>query len=83
MHAARLSSSSRLKRVHTLLADHKERSTVQIIQAAQVCAVNSIIAELRANGAEIVCRQWVDPATGQRLWLYQMRQPAPMPEVVA
>ena len=83
MHAARLSSSSRLKRVHALLADGRAHSTLAIVQQAQVCAVNSIIAELRANGAKIVCRQWVDPATGQRLWLYQMRRSAPVLEVVA
>ncbi len=76
MHAARLASSPRLKRVHALLADGRERSTLDIVEAARVCAVNSCIAELRANGAEIHCRQIVNPATRERMWLYWMARAA-------
>ena len=36
---------------------------------------NSCIAELRANGFRIGCRQVVDRATGQRTWRYRMVLP--------
>ena len=77
MHAALLEQSPRLKRVHALLADDAEHSTLDIVRAAGVCAVNSCIAELRANGAVISCRQTVDRATGKRIWVYRMSRPAP------
>jgi len=64
-HAARVSSSDRLKRVDELLADGREYSTLEIIQACEVCAVNSIIDELRDNGRVIQCRR-----EGNR-WLYR------------
>ena len=56
MHAARVERSERLQRVLLLLADGKPRTTWEIISEARVCAVNSIISELRANGFEIECR---------------------------
>lgn len=71
MHAARLETSSRLRRVFDLLADGREHSTQDIVRGAEVCAVNSIIAELRANGFVIECRQVVEPLFG-RVWLYRM-----------
>ena len=80
MHAARLAHSPRLQRVHAVLSDGLERSTLDIANAAQVCAVNSCIAELRANGATIPCRQIRNPATGTRIWLYKMMQPCPQAE---
>lgn len=58
MHAATLSNSPRLQRVADLLSDGLEHTTLEIINAARVCAVNSIIAELRVNGFRIVCRRW-------------------------
>ena len=57
MHAARLSRSKRLQRVHALLSDGEWHSTRDIVHAAQVCAVNSIIAELRHNGCWIETRR--------------------------
>ncbi len=57
MHAARLERSARLQRVDSLLADGAEHSTLEIIRRAQVCAVNAAVAELRANGRRIRCRQ--------------------------
>ncbi len=66
MHAARLARSARLRRVHALLLDGQEHSTLDIVNAAQVCAVNSIIAELRANGSNIVCTRRGD------VWYYRM-----------
>ena len=76
MHAARLDSSPRLQRVHALLADGTERSTLEIVRAARVCAVNSCIAELRANGFQIECRRGRAAASGEPLWLYRMPRPA-------
>jgi len=57
MHAATLESSSRLQRVDDLLSDGLEHSTWEIMQSAHVCAVNSCISELRANGHDITCRR--------------------------
>ena len=71
MHAARLGSSARLQRVHDLLSSGLEYSTLDILRLARVCAVNSIVAELRHGGAEIECRQSVT-RRGKRVWLYRM-----------
>lgn len=67
MRAARIASSERLRRVAALLADGRPRTTMDIVRAANVCAVNSIIAELRANGLRIACQRqgdtwwyWID-----------------------
>ena len=76
MHAARLDRSPRLQRVHAVLRAGAERSTLEIVRAARVCAVNSCIAELRANGAVITCRQAAAPH-GQRIWVYRMIAPVP------
>ncbi len=70
MHAASLESSPRLQQTLDLLLDGRERSTLEIIAGARVCAVNSVIAELRANGFEIRCRQV--NARGGRVWLYRL-----------
>lgn len=55
MNAAAIGSSERLQRVHNLLSDGKPRTTLEIVVGAQVCAVNSCVAELRANGLDIAC----------------------------
>ena len=57
MNSANLKTSARLKRVDALLSDCMPRTTMQIIQGANVCAVNSIIAELRDNGRKINCHR--------------------------
>jgi len=56
MHAAPL-TSPRLQRVLRLLADGREHTIRAIVRRAGVCAVNAIIAELRAHGAEITCQR--------------------------
>jgi hypothetical protein len=56
IHAATVEGSERLQKVLDLLRQYKERTTLQIIMGAGVCAVNSIIAELRENGYLINCR---------------------------
>ena len=71
MKAARLESSPRLQRVYALLSDGRERSTLEIVRAAEVCAVNSIVAELRENGCYIECRRAAG-RDGAPIWLYRM-----------
>ena len=73
MKAASL-DSPRLQRVLGVLADGRERSTLDIIDLAGVCAVNSCIAELRTHGAVIDCRVSAD-ANGRRIWLYRLIEP--------
>jgi hypothetical protein len=58
MHAAKLDKSDRLQRVDALLSDGRMYSTMAIIEAACVCAVNTIISELRRNGRVIYCRRY-------------------------
>ena len=76
MHAARFKRSPRLQRVHALLSDGAEHSTLEIAIRAEVCAVNSCISELRDQGAQIHCRQ-IRSQRGERLWLYRMTAPVP------
>lgn len=77
MNAARLDSSPRLRRVLDFLSDLREHTTRDIVVGAHVCAVNSCVAELRANGFDIACRQ--EMVQGQRLWIYRLasREPSP------
>jgi len=55
MNAARLEKSVRLLRVLGVLSDRQWHTTRDIVHEADVCAVNSIISELRANGIDIEC----------------------------
>ena len=72
MNAADLMASPRLQRVYYALNDGLEHSTRQLIWEADVCAVSTIIEELRANGCEIECRQQMTDKG--RIWLYRMTQ---------
>lgn len=45
-----------MQRVLSVLLDGQPHTTRQIIREAHVCAVNSIISELRANGLHIQCK---------------------------
>ena len=76
MHAARLARSPRLQAVLAALSDGAERSTLDLVHEAGVCAVNSCIAELRANGYAITCRVGKAPG-GRRIWLYRLVTPTP------
>lgn len=67
MHSARLSSSDRLKRVADVLGDGQPHTTLEIIKAAGVCAVNSCVSELRRNGYTISCNR-----LSKDVWVYQM-----------
>jgi hypothetical protein len=66
MHAASIEKSERLGRVRDLLSQGGEFTTLDIIKSANVCAVNSIIAELRQNGLDINCQRRGDK------WFYRL-----------
>ena len=70
MHAARVDRSPRLQRVLDVLRDGQEHSTLDLVRRAGVCAVNSIVAELRAGGYAISCRQ--ASVDGERRWWYRL-----------
>lgn len=55
LHAASVDTSERLQRVAAALQGGTPLTTLEIIAFARVCAVNSCIAELRANGFIISC----------------------------
>ena len=74
MHAAKLARSPRLQSVRDALADGKWHSTRDIIRETGVCAVNSCVAELRANGVRIDCIQQPGQKGG-RVFLYRMLPP--------
>lgn len=74
MHAARLDRSPRLQRVLDVLRDGREHSTLDLVRSAGVCAVNSCVAELRAQGHRIDCR--VEVADGERRWYYRWQRDA-------
>jgi hypothetical protein len=57
MNAANIEKSDRLQRVYKLLKRGGEFTTLDIITNAKVCAVNSIVAELRQNGHKITCQR--------------------------
>lgn len=59
MHAAKLSDSPRLQRVLAFLRERGKRgaTTFEIINVANVVAVNSAISELRVNGHGVLCAQ--------------------------
>lgn len=57
MHAAKIESSARLQRVLRVLSDGAWHTTRDLVYRAEVCAVNSCIAELRVAGANITCRR--------------------------
>jgi hypothetical protein len=67
MKAANFEKSDRLQRVFKLLRRGGEYTTLDIVTKAQVCAVNSIIAELRQNGYNISCQR-----RGDR-WFYRLK----------
>lgn len=54
MHFADVSKSERLQRVLRSLK-LRPMTTMELVREANVCAVNSIISELRANGYRIDC----------------------------
>lgn len=68
MNSAKLNTSPRLDRVFNLLLSGQEYSTLDIIRLANVCAVNSIVSELRDNGCKIHC------VRRGNIWYYRMEE---------
>lgn len=66
MRSANLATSQRLQRVLSVLQDGQQHSTMDISRRANVCAVNSCIAELRDNGIEI------ESGCEKRVWWYRL-----------
>jgi hypothetical protein len=67
MHAAKIDDSPRLQKVRDFLRRKGSATTREISKACDVYAVNSIIAELRANGFSVAC----NAVKGQRgVYLY-------------
>lgn len=66
MNAAIFDKSDRLQRVYKLLKKGGEYTTLDIIQRAGVCAVNSIVSELRQAGYQITCQRRADK------WFYRL-----------
>ena len=77
----KLATNANLQRVMRVLREAKGPiSTMELIREARICAVNSVIAELRENGAEITCKQVVED--GKRRWEYTlMKSPGLSPDL--
>ena len=73
MHHASLRRSARLRRTLDVLERRQGQwlTTRDLILQAHICAVNSVIAELRANGCEIECEQRLED--GERRWAYRLK----------
>ena len=69
IHAAQIAHSPRLQRFLACLSDREWRSTLQLIQQAQVCAVSSCASELRAQGIP------VETKCVDRVWYYRLASP--------
>lgn len=77
IHAARLETSPRLRRVRDFLVSRGSlgATTMEIITKANVCAVNSIAAELRANGLRVRCEYERETETRSRVHRYWLEGP--------
>ena len=67
MRAASVDRSERLQRVVKFMSDGREHSTLDVVNGAQVVAVNSAMAELRQQNYVIDCERRGDK------WFYRMR----------
>ena len=74
MHHASLRKSARLRRTLDVLERREGHwlTTRDLIVEAHICAVNSVIAELRANGCEIECEQRPGK-NSERRWAYRLK----------
>lgn len=71
MRHASLDTSDRLQRALKVLQEAQGRvSTRSLMRKANICAVNSVVAELRENGAVILCEQEVK--NGERRFYYTL-----------
>jgi hypothetical protein len=69
IHFARYEESERLQRLLEFLLDSQQHTTLEIIQGAGICAVNSAACELRKNGFDVRCIKKTRPA------IYQLADP--------
>lgn len=67
IHFARYENSYRLQRFLELMLDGQKHTTLDIIHATDICAVNSAACELRENGFHLECIQKTRPAIYQLL----------------
>jgi len=65
IHYAAYRKSDRLQRLLALVLDGKPRTTMEIINGAGVCAVNSAACELRENGFNFLCTRKAAPSIYQ------------------
>lgn len=74
MRAANIANSPRLQRVLGVLFDGEWHSTRTIIRRADVCAVNSCVAELKApiNGYAIISRCVKPHFDTPAVWEYKL-----------
>ena len=71
IHYANIATSPRLQRVLSALADGAEHTTREIITKADVCAVNTVISELRSNGFDITTRDHGINENGSHVYSYR------------
>ena len=79
IHAANLKTSTRLQKVLDFLKLRGDEgaTTREIIQATGMCAINSIITELRRNGLLIDVRGPALSREGERIYRYILRTAPP------
>ena len=72
--AARVENSPRLQRLLAFLTKRGEKgaTTRQIIHEANVCCVNTAVAELRANNYRINCVYVRETKSGARIYRYRL-----------
>lgn len=72
IHAARLDHSPRLQRLLIVFRTHPGMwlTTLDLITLAGICAVNSAVDELRANGFDIPSRR--ERREGEPVWAYRL-----------
>ncbi len=80
IHAARLGKSTRLQKVLDFLKLRGDEgaTTREIIRETGMCAINSIITELRRNGLVIDVRGPVLSREGERVYRYILRTSPPI-----
>ncbi len=74
IHAGAIEKSERLKRLRDFLTEKGEAgaTTREIVDALGICAVNSAVAELRANGYRVECEFERVTKAGARIYRYRM-----------
>lgn len=73
LHYAKLESSPRLQRALASLREHpKGLTTRQWIDRADICACNSVAAELRKNGYNVTCGFEGRSPTGSSVFRYRL-----------